>query len=102
MLFIETEVSDRDIDDLMNVLSKSTSLWAVSLPKSECVSNSSWTTFLEHIPTYNLTHFFAEVSFRLKKQLVEQLRSNREKCVAEKGKADLEQRNTKAKGKRLW
>ena len=62
MLFIETEIYDKDIDDLMNVLSKSTSLWAVSMQKSQYVSKSSWETFLDHIPTYNLTHVFVEES----------------------------------------
>ena len=104
-MFITTEISDKDIDDLMIVLSKSTSLWAVSMQKSKYVSKSSWETFLEHIPTYNLTHFFAEestIGSKLKKKIVEQLRSNREKCVAKKGIADLEQRNAKAKGKGMW
>ena len=105
MLFIETEIYDKDIDDLMNVLSKSTSLWAVSMQKSEYVSKSSWEMFLDHIPTYNLTHFFVEESIigtKLKKKFLEQLRSNRGKLVAKKGMADLDQRNVKAKGKRIW
>jgi len=107
MLYITTEISDEDIDDLMNVLSKSTSLWAVSMQKSEYVSKLSWETFLEHIPTYNLTHFFAEEESTigtklLKKQIVEQLRRNREKCSAKNGIADLRKRNAQAKGKGMW
>ena len=106
MLYITTEISDEDIDDLMNVLSKSTSLWAVSMQKSEYVSKLSWETFLEHIPTYNLTHFFAEestiIGTKLKKQIVEQLRRNREKCSAKNGIADLRKRNAQAKGKGMW
>ena len=75
MLFITTEISDKDIDDLMNVLSKSTTLWGVSMQKSGCVCKSSWETFLEHIPTYNLTHFFAEestIGTKLKKKNINQ------------------------------
>jgi hypothetical protein len=100
MLFIETEIYDKDIDDLMNVLSKSTSLWAVSMQKSEYVSKSSWMTFLDHIPTYNLTHFFVEDSIigtKLKKKFVEQLRSNRVKRIH-----DLDRRIASARGKGFW
>ena len=102
MLFIETEIYDEDIYDLMTVLSKSTSLWAVSFSKKtkHHVSISSWETFLDHIHTCNLTHFFVEetiIGSKLKKKFVEQLRSNREK-----GKADLDRRNAKAKGKGHW
>ena len=83
MLFIETEIYDEDINDLMTVLSKSTSLWAVSFSKkTQHVSISSWETFLDHIHTCNLTHFFVEetiIGSKLKKKFVEQLRSNREK-----------------------
>ena len=75
------------------------------MQKSEYVSKLSWETFLEHIPTYNLTHFFAEestIGTKLKKQIVEQLRRNREKCSAKNGIADLRKRNAQAKGKGMW
>ena len=100
MLFIETEIYDKDIDDLMNVVSKSTSLWAVSMQKSEYVSKSSWQTFLDHIPTYNLNHFFVEdssIGTKLKKKFVEQLRRNRVKIIP-----DLDRRIARARGKGFW
>jgi hypothetical protein len=105
MLNISTKISDKDIDDLMNVLLKSTTLWAVSLQETENVSKSCWDTFLEHIPMYNLTHFFAvesTIGTKLKKKIVEQLRRNREKCALTKGIADLEKRNAQAKGLGMW
>ena len=101
MLFIETEIYNEDINDLMTVLSKSTSLWAVSFKKkTEHVSRFSWETFLDHIHTCNLTHFFVEdtiIDYKLKKKFVEQLRSNREKRIP-----DLDRRKAKARGKGLW
>jgi hypothetical protein len=101
MLFIETEIYDEDINDLMTVLSKSTSLWAVSFSKkTKHVSRSLWETFLDQIHTCNLTHFFVEetiIGSRLKKKFVEQLRSNREKRIP-----DLDRRNARARGKGLW
>ena len=101
MLFIETEIYDEDIYDLMTVLSKSTSLWAVSFSKkTPHVSISSWETFLDHIHTCNLTHFFVEetiIGSKLKKKFVEQLRSNREKRLP-----DLDRRKARARGKGLW
>ena len=101
MLFIETEIYNEDINDLMTVLSKSTSLWAVSFSKkNKHVSISSWETFLDHIHTCNLTHFFVEetvIGSKLKKKFVEQLRSNREKRIP-----DLDRRKARARGKGLW
>ena len=97
-LYISTEISDEDVDDLVTVLSKSKSLWAVSLQNCADVTQSTWNKFSSNIPNTNLTHFFAEsitVNSKLRKSIINHLRDNRIKCTPA-GK----EFNRKAKG--MW
>jgi hypothetical protein len=91
-----TDISDSDFNDLMIVLSKCKTLWALSLQKSGQISKLTWQRFLENIPTTNLTHFFADdksVGASMKKKIVSELRTNRDKCAAERGEAYFAKRH---------
>ena len=83
-LYITTEISDDDVQDLVTVLPQCKSLWALSLQTCTDVTESSWKKFSDSIPFTHLTHFFAEsitINSKVKKSIVDRLRENRIKLV---------------------